>query len=74
MGGHALYGWVHAVAGAVRRMAAGGAPPFVADSMISVYNLIRKGAVAEVHPDLPALLGRPATDARAVLGRDFGHD
>ena len=53
-------------------MAAGGAPPFVADSMISVYNLIRKGAVADIHPDLERLLRWPATDTRAVLGRDFG--
>ncbi|MBC6994099.1 NAD(P)H-binding protein [Neolewinella lacunae] len=52
-------------------LAAAGAPPFVADYMIPVYNLMRSGAANKVTQDIPTLLGRPATDVRSVLAQDF---
>lgn len=49
-----------------------GAPDFIADYMIPVYNLIRNGTVADPQPDVKDLLGRQPTDLKEVLKRDFG--
>lgn len=50
---------------------AGGAPPFIADYMIPVYNLIKEGAVANVSSTVQSILQRPPTDLKTVLQKDF---
>jgi len=49
-----------------------GAPDFIADYMIPVYNLIRFGKVENVSNDLQNLIGRKPEELKDVLKRDFG--
>ena len=48
-----------------------GAPPFLPEYMIAVYGLIRQGRVGKVFDTVQQVTGRPATDLKDVLQRDF---
>lgn len=50
----------------------GGAPDFVADYMIPVYNLIRDNKVGQTSDAVERLTGKSPTGLREVLERDFG--
>lgn len=55
---------------AVAAMRAGGMPESLVQAMSSLNRVIAAGWVAEVSPDLPRLLGRPATPL-AVFAHDY---
>ncbi|CAG1007081.1 NAD(P)H dehydrogenase (quinone) [Burkholderiales bacterium] len=55
---------------AVAAMLAGGMPESLAQAMSSLNRIIAAGWAAEVSPDLPRLLGRPATPV-AVFAHDY---
>lgn len=52
-------------------LAEAGAPPFIADYMISIYGLIKNGKVAQKTDHVERLLGRKPQSLREVLVRDF---
>ncbi|MGB3589266.1 MAG: SDR family oxidoreductase [Tunicatimonas sp.] len=52
-------------------LAQAGAPPFIADYMLPVYGLIKRGKVKETTQDIEKLTGRKPEPLRVVLERDF---
>ena len=54
-----------------KTLAAAGAPPFVANYMIDVYGLIRKGGAAGISQDIEQVTGRKATPFRQAIEQDF---
>lgn len=53
-------------------LAQAGAPAFVADYMLPVYGLIRKGKVKDLTTDVERLTGQKPESLQSVLERDFG--
>ena len=53
-------------------LADAGAPDFVADYMIPVYGMIKKGHVKNITDDVEKLNGQKPEPLKAVLDRDFG--
>jgi len=53
-------------------LADAGAPTMIADYMISVYGLIKRGIVAEKTNNVEQLTGRKSENLRTVLSRDYG--
>ena len=53
-------------------LADAGAPDFVADYMIPVYGMIKKGHVKDITDDVEKLTGQKPEPLKAALTRDFG--